>query len=816
MEENLTAGKSKTENRSKRVEYDLDNGLHIILEEDHFAPVVAYQIWVNVGSADESAEEAGLAHVLEHMLFKGTERRGVGEIARDVEGAGGDINAWTSFDETVYHIVMPSAEFERGLDILADAVQRPALDPEELAREIEVIREEIKRGKDSPQRMQSEELFRICFRKHPYRNPVIGTDESLRSHTREKVFDFYSRRYAPSNMTLVIAGDFEAEAVRPVVGRMFSDSCSEKPLSHANPVEPTQKKPRASVLSEPVQQAHVAVAFPGVPVKSGRLPAIEVLAVIMGQGESSRLIQHLQRDRQLVNDIYAYPYPGRSAGLFVIDMNLPCGKVYDTLEALGEEIKAAVTGPMPEAELEKAKTIVESEAIYQVQTMQGKARRVGYFYTHTGDSAFLERYLESVRKLSPADITAEARRLFSHDRANIVVIWPKEEDGVPEREGLLKRLKWEASPDPGVIGIPDADKYGIVRHTLSNGIRLFIKENRSAPLVSFQAARLAGLRFEDENNNGINNLIARVITLGTDTRSAKEIAEEVDCIAGGLNGFSGRNSLGLKGAVISRHFGRGFELFSDCFSNPSFNGEELKREKLLVAEEIGARDESPARVAFDLFQKTLYESHPFRMEELGTLESLARLEGRDLQEYHKRFTDPGGVVLSVVGDVSAVEVAEKAEELFGALEASASVPPPPEPESPATETRRKRKELKKRQVHLVLGFLGLCFDDDDRYPLDVLNAILGGQGGRLFVELRDRQSLAYAIASQHLESLDPGYFGVYIATGPEKRDAAINGILGELERILTRDVDAEELGRAKRYLAGSHAIGLQTNSSWAG
>src|SRR5256886_5507889 len=192
----------------------LPNGLTVLVEENHAAPVAGIQVWVRVGSADELPGEAGLAHLHEHMLFKGTARRGPGEIARNIEGCGGEINAWTSFDQTVYHVVVASQFLAQGLDVLADAITSAAFDPDELRREIEVVCEEIKRSLDSPTRKLSKELFATAFTRHPYGRPVIGSEESVRSFTREGILRFYRRWYRPENAVVIVVGDVqEADAV---------------------------------------------------------------------------------------------------------------------------------------------------------------------------------------------------------------------------------------------------------------------------------------------------------------------------------------------------------------------------------------------------------------------------------------------------------------------------------------------------------------------------------------------------------------------------------------------------------------------------
>jgi len=798
-------------------EFDLDNGLHVILEADRFAPVVAFQMWVKVGSSDERRDEAGLAHVLEHMLFKGTARRQVGEIARDVEGAGGDINAWTSHDETVYHLVMPSSEFDRGLDILADAVQNSALDPEELRRELEVIREEIRRGEDSPHRRLSDAMFDLSFVAHPYKYSVIGSDESVRSFTRDKVTAFYRNWYIPANMTLLVVGDFDPARERPRLESFFREFKSFATPAHRHETEPAQEAPRARVIVDDSKLAHLALTLHGPSAPEADVAALDALAVILGQGESARLVQRLERREALVNDVSAYLYSGRTAGLFMIESDMAPANLRSAAAAIGEELFAFARRRVDAAELEKAKTILENEAVFQMQTAQGRARRLGYGRVLVGDAAFTERYLEAVRRLEADDLLNAARAWFKAERVNAVLLWPKEAGDAPGESELVERLSGSLAESRRAAAPSFApDAHGIVLHSLPNGVRLIVKPSHSAPVVSFQAATLAGVRAETEAENGVNNMIAQMLTLGTEERSAEDVAEATDAIGASLSGFSGRNTLGLKAAVVRRHFEAGFALFADCLLRPSFDAQELETEKAMVLEEIRARDENPGRLAFDLFHRTLYATHPYRFDVLGRAEAVAGFDQSALAAYYAKALRSQGLVVTVVGDVDVEHAVAVAERHFGSLENAPPVFAAPAAEAPLTAIRQNQIALDKQQTHIVMGFLGLTYADPDRHALAVLNSLLAGQGGRLFMELRDRQSLAYAVASYHLESMEPGYFAVYIGTAPEKRRTAEAGILAELRRVIDGPIDIAELAAAKRYLTGSHAIGLQTAGAQAG
>jgi len=290
-------GVASTTSATDRALFTLDNGLRVVIQEDHFAPVVAIQIWVKAGSADETPDVAGAAHVHEHMIFKGTARRPVGAIAAEVESSGGNINAFTTADHTVYHLVLASRYFATGLDILADALQNTTFDPHELSKELQVVMEEWKRGEDSPTSRAATELFRIAYATHPYGRPVIGFRETVEALNRDRVVNFYHRWYHPNNMTLVIVGDVDIDAARQEVLRHFSDSKNSPLPARPRTLEPPQRGLRFSVLDMNVEEYYLYLSFPIPPAAHKDVYALDLLSYILGGGESSRLVQGLQADK---------------------------------------------------------------------------------------------------------------------------------------------------------------------------------------------------------------------------------------------------------------------------------------------------------------------------------------------------------------------------------------------------------------------------------------------------------------------------------------------------------------------------------------
>jgi zinc protease len=805
----------------------LSNGLTVIHEPLHVARVVAFQIWVQVGSADETPEEAGLAHLHEHMLFKGTARRGPGEVARDIEAHGGEVNAWTSFDNTVYHVVMASDFARVGLDVLADAVRAPAFDAGELAREVEVVVEEIKRAEDAPARRASRDLFAESYSCHPYRLPVLGTPESVRSVTREKILTFYRRHYQPASMVLVAVGDVEAAPLLDWAEALLGGDWGRgPPAPRSRPVEPPRSGRRVRLRADEVKEAHLHLSFAAPSVDSEDVPALDVLAMLAGTGETSRLFRAVKRESRLVNEISAYAYTPRDAGLFGVGFTGPGPKAKQALRATAEVLAGLASAPCTPAELETLKALVESEAVYQREAVQGLARKLGFYETALGGFEAEGRYLAKVAALTPEAVQAVAQRTLDTGRAVVTALLPP--DGLLSEADVAEALDAGAraprnSPTPrrppplAPAARPrkaGADVSGVLVHRLSGGGTLLVREEHAVPLVALRAAFAGGLRAETDADNGLSALVARLLTKGTAQRTAEEVAEEADAYCGGLSGAAGRNSVSLRGEFLSRHLEGAFSLFADCLLEPAFSEEEVARERHLQLQEILAREDKPTSLAFDVFARTLYRHHPYRLPVSGDRASVERLDAAAARAYHARLLQPSALTLAVIGDVSAEDVVQRVEAAFagtgGALP-SLEVAAEPPPEAP----RESHLQLARAQANLVLGFQGLRVGDADRHALAVLTTVLSGQGGRLFVELRDKRSMAYAVSCMAVEGVDPGYVAVYIGTSPDKCQAARAGIEVELRRVVEEPVSAVELDRARAHLIGSHEIGLQRNSARA-
>jgi zinc protease len=793
-------------------QFSMENGLKVILKENRGNPVTAIQIWTKVGSADEKDEEAGMCHFIEHMIFKGTEKRKVREMAKEIESLGGYINAYTSYDQTVYHITIASRYAGTGLDVLADAVQHSTFDPLELEREREVILEEIRMGKDNPSNKLFNQTMSTAFQHHPYRRPIIGFDHTIKFITRDQMVSFFKKWYTPSQMVLIAVGDFEATEMENSVRKTFEEFRSPSESFPKRNEEPEPMAARSAVSQGNFKETYLQIAFPITSATHEDTAGLDVLSHILAGGEASRLVQKIKLEKGLVNSVSSSSFTPKDPGLFIIGATLPPENVGKASEAILEELirlrREGITGE----ELQRVKVNIESDLIYDRQTVQGEARKIGFYEVIAGDVQFEKEYMRRILLIQSEEIQRVVEKYFKPSRMVISLLAPSEKGSLFDEislKAIAEKMKFDRSL------AEKKERTGVVKTVLDNGIRLIVKENRSIPIITIQASFLAGVRFEKEAQNGINQFMAVMLTKGTKNHSSLEIAKKVGKMAGSLNGFSGYNSFGLTFTFLSQHLEEAFSLFTEVMKEPTLDRDEMEKRRRVILASIQQQEDDLGRMVFKLFRKTLFEIHPYRMDSLGSVDSIRRLTQEDLKEYYRQTMAPENMVLTVVGDVDTNQMVLSVKRALGDLPRGNFVPPSIPQEPPPGKIRRAEIRKEKEQAHFVLGFLGTTLQHGDRYALEVLDAALSGQGGRLFSELRDKESLAYALDFITNPNLDPGFIGVYMGTHPDKLEKAIEAVLRELKRVKEEGVTEEEVDRAKRYLIGNFEIGLQTNGAQA-
>lgn len=775
----------------------LDNGMIGLVKEDRSAPVVAIQIWVGIGSVHE--EEwlgAGLSHFVEHMIFKGTPIRSPGEISREISDVGGDLNAYTGFDRTVFHVKLPSRNWTKGLEVLADAVMNASFPEEEWAREREVILREFAMHRDNPDQEIGRLLWATAFRVHPYRVPVMGYEEVFRSSTRDDLVSFFRKHYTPDNMIVSVVGDVSLGEVEARLRELFSPFQRRPVAPITLPAEPPQLAPRTERRTGPYEVTRIRMAWPTVPLSHPDAPALDVLAAITGSGRSARLQAELKERRKLAFDISAWSFTPRDPGLFGISATCDPEQEAALLAAIEEEVAGWADRPFQPQELTKARRQVLVEELSSLQEMAGQAANYAAGEFYAADPRFSERYLARVEQVDEAALQDVARRYLRPERQTRVILAPRSGTEAP------------SAARPTVSG-QDVRKFG-----LPNGIRVLMRADHRLPFVHLCAVLGGGLLSEPETKSGLTRLLADLLTRGTESRSSEELARLVETCGGSLTSFSGWNSFGLQARCLAEDVDLFLELLADVLLHPALAPEELEKQRTLQLSEIRQQAEQPMFKAQQALQELLFPGHPYRLPILGTAESVAGIERRDLTEYLQQHLVAGNLVIAVFGDFDAEEVRLRVERLFASVPAGdRAVTPraPPRPDLPARAEQREPRQ----QTILMLGYPGVTVRDPRCDALAVIGEMFSGLSSELGQEVRDRRGLAYYVGAYDRQGLEPGFFTLYAGVREDTVDEVRQLMQEQLARLREMGPREEELRRAVEQRVAGHLMSLQDNGGLA-
>ncbi len=803
-------------------EFTISNGLKVIGIESHKSPVVSVQIWTRNGSADERAGEEGLSHFIEHLVFKGTKNYVAGEIAARVEACGGEINAYTSFDQTVYYITISKNFYTEALKIISEMVATPLFDAAEVDREREVVIEEIKRSHDSLGRRASRLLFENFYHDHPYSIPVIGYEKNIRQVGVDQIRHFFSQRYVPDNMFLVVTGNFEGAELRSQVESTFGQQQNQPTQKPARFEPPPLVGKKVIVDQAAFEESVFYIAWPGIKMDHKDLAALECLMLIFGQGASSRLYRKLRQEKNLVNSIGAGMWaPSLAPGFLSISGSLNFDKLEPALAEIKTQIETLLKEGVTAAELQKAKTNFLAEEAYTIETVGGLARKYGGNFEATHDLYFHEKFHDQLHAVTVEHVLSVARKYFQSQNLLMTALVPKEQERIKDLFHKWTFTSLAASPVKLAV-VPRSTaaikkqqeklKDGPVEEVImANGLRFFSRQSQEAPVYNLRLAILGGSRCVDTAKAGLADLVGRVWSAQTKKRTESDIRERTDSLASSLYSFSGRNTFGMVVDGVSEYQSEMAELLSETLADFSISEDIIQREKASMLESLRSRKDSPSTIASLNFQKMLFKDHSYSQDPLGTPESVASLSGADVSQYLKNLLSSQNAVAALSGEFNLsiwqkalVPLSNKKIEDHH-LKMTPLVP--------LQNDLYQFEAAAKEQTHIIYGFHGLSLDDPERFALQVLEAVLAGQGGRLFIELRDKASLAYSVSPLRMEGVGAGYFATYIGCSPEKTETAIKMMKEELNKMIEHPISKDELQRAQSYLIGGHDIGLQKNSS---
>jgi zinc protease len=791
----------------------LPNGLNLLFIPSRRSSVVALQGWVRYGAADESDDIAGVAHLFEHLLFKGTTNRAVGEIAREIEGLGGDLNAYTTYDHTVMHMTLASKYAKQGIDILADALLNSVVEEGELTNERPVILEEIKRRNDMPGAIAGDIFRGELFRGHTYGRPVIGYDHVVASIPRDRIIEEYKRHYTTEHLFIVVCGDFDEITMLTHCEKAFA-STPHGPKRRQRPglLPLTEKRSFFKNHETPDPLVHLGWRVPG--SVGADVAALDAFALILGQGESSRLYRALVNELQLVRGIGASVWSPRETGSFSVSF-----KGFEGLAAKLPRIEAAIyeclQRDVTPAELEKARKNLLSNSVYSRETVDGLAERYAYCESIADDWEADTLYREAIEALRVSDLHHARDTYLVWKEALCAGIVPLKE-ALPEfkaRNSAAASKKAAATQTskntrfkPGVRGVQTLD---------FQGLKVVLRPSHDLPMFSLRWVGWGGQRLEPTAKAGIGALWARTVCEGARLPNGAllgrdEINERIDAASSSLSSFHGRNSFGFQLDGLSADFEQLMELLVGTLEEPSFDAAVVKQGIHHQIQDIKTQTQNPGALVSRHFNTMMFGSHAYGRSALGEAANVKHFSSTQLKRYHALLTRQPQV-LSVTGDITAERLEALLTQHFG-KKSFPKTSKLKKAKKPRLLSKRLEKfhPLNKEQMHILWGFPTCTLSSKDRWSLLALSSVWSGQGGRLFTELRDKMSLCYTVAPTHMEGIDAGYFAFYMGTSPEKTEIALDGMKRQIERVLTEKVSDKEWQQAHRYVTGNYEISQQS------
>ena len=777
----------------------LSNGLTVVHRADFSSEVVSVQVWVKTGSIHEGGMlGSGVSHYLEHMLFKGTSTRDGKSISREVHAMGGSINAYTTFDRTVYYIDAPSSAFAQIVDVLADLVLHSTLPEEEVLKERDVILREIDMGLDDPDRQLSQALFRTAFNRHPYREPVIGYRALYEQVSGDELRAYYKARYVPNNIVVSIAGAVSAEDCIREVEAGFGTVSRGRLAPVQIEEEPVQLAPRRDDIVGEFNIFRGGLGFKVPTMSHVDSPNLDALAHALGGGESSILWERLRNKQKLVHYIDCRNWNPGEQGLFWISYVCDPDKQSQVEAAILSEISQVVEIGFTENVVEKARRQALSAEINGRKTMSGQASRLGLGEVVVGDVHYGRRYLKRLNSVCAVDLQTVARKYLVESTLSSVTLGPALSDAaVADTEEQL-------APDP------------FEEVNYESGARLLLQRDTRLPKVNIRCLMMGGPLYEPSNQRGISELLAELLIKDTKTRSAEAIAALVEGIGGYFSATGGNNTIGFSLEVLPTDLPIALELISDALTSPIFAQETFEVEREAQVAGLKEEDDEILDYGFRKIREYFFGDHPFNVGSTGRVADLEALTRDDIVAHYQSLVTAQNLVISICGDFDRETLLEGIHPLLeDHLSLTAMVESEHSQFNGPPAALDLSEEMDREQAVVLHAFPDVGIQHEDYVVSEMLNELFSGMSSRLFERVREDKGMAYYVGSSRMIGLATGMFVFYAGTHPSQAKEVIKEINGELARVAAGDVLEDELVRCRTRLKAARPMGRQTIGSRA-
>lgn len=822
----------------KIIEYKLPTGQTLYIKEDHSQPIITIDTWVKTGSVNETVKINGVSHFLEHLLFKGTEKYKPGEIDRLLEARGSEFNAATSDDFTHYYITTATPYFDEALKLHADMMVNAAIPTTELPQERKVVQEEINRANDNPDRQLYTELSKLMYGKHGYALDTLGPKENIANIPRESILEYYHYWYQPQNFNTVIVGDVDPEKVKKLVASAFPAPPFTAPKDYKAPTVGPVALPtvaQAKVLQNPnISQAYIALGMLGpAQQKPEDVYALDIAMLALGSGKSSRLYRALKESKPLATSVGSGNYTQKYSGLIVVQAEATPENRDAVKQEILAQLKTLKANGITQAELDKAKTQYLKDFIFENETTDGTASSVGYNVTIGSLQDYLN-HVSNVEKVTLEKVQAALNQYINLDKAVMVELLPSsmEINLKAETDANLAMLKGAPVPQTTAAAIPSAPQasqqsaptqaaleatpqsqsMAPQKMVLPNGITYLSQPLKDSSTVAIKIFVKGGQGVE--SIPGTAALVSSVMMQGTQSRTAQDISRELESKGMSLSVSSDEDYIEITGSAIQEDLGELFVILKDVLNNPVFEDKEIAKKKEQIRQSIDASRDNPSTVAFENLTMALYPQHPYGNEGKRIEASLDKISRQDLLDYYHLYFEPQNLVVSVVGNFDPHTVQNYLTSLYpechGCSKNAVMTPPVPKLAKDEVVTEEKPQLS---AVWMAQGWLVPPISAQKDYAtLKVINSLIGtGMSSRLFVDLREKQGLAYVVGSMYPSREQESRFVIYIGTDPANTDKVREGFTQEIKRLQAEPVSNTELAEAKSKLIGSFALAHDTN-----
>jgi zinc protease len=817
--------------------YVLGNGLEVILSEDHRLPLAAVNLWYHVGPANEEPGRTGFAHLFEHMMFQGSKHVPNDSHFKILEAAGASsINGTTDFDRTNYFETVPSNQLELALwmesdrmGYLLDKVDRAAF-----ANQQDVVRNERRQSvENQPYGIAEEALFHQLFpRTHPYYAAVIGSHADIQAAQLDDVKAFFKQYYAPNNASLAIVGDIDKTAAKQLVEKYFG------PLKRGSDVPPIAAKTpaidaeRRLIVKDHIELPRVYAGWITSPIfKTGDADAA-VAAEILGGGTSSRLYKRLVYEQQIAQSVSVVQYSLILGSVFEVILTARPGHTADELErALHAEFEALRRDGPQDAEVTRARNSIETRIIRQLESLGGfggVADRLNMYNHFLHDPGYLAKDAERYRGVTAASIKAFAQEQLRPEARAIVHAVAGEQDlgaAVPTpapitakagegAEAVNAAATWRMQqPKPGLL--PSLQLPAPERFTLPNGLQVLFLPRPGLPIVSATLAVRSGSEVNPTDRPGLADFTAAMLTQGTATRSATQIADAAAQLGAPLSSSSSIDISSAETSALTQNFPAALALLAEVVLQPSFPADELERQRKSRAGALTAQRSDPASVARRVSYAALYgPRHPYAYPELGTAAAVAATTREDVVRFWKRNYVANNAALIIAGDVSGATLRPLVQESFGRWAAgrpavaAAAVPRPTAARVIIVDTGAAQ------QSQVRISAIAAARSTRDYPRMEVLNQITGGLfSSRINMNLREEHGYTYGAFSRFVYRRMAGPFFVSSGIRTDVTAPAIAEILKEVRKLHDRPVTDEELALGRDAISRSLPANFETSGS---